>query len=312
MDVTLNLSDPLGEYLQHVNDSGPDVFSQFELPEVNPTTHFPNTYSLLETESDAKTFHGAPRQPSIDRESCETSMRLSLTRSCPMAPLTLPNSSVVPGDASFETTFTMERYTEIPSDFVDTEDTSGWNSTKDWLLFELFEPQILSLAGSKGLDQRCWPLADSSQEPRSSTYAGTQKTLVAYQEVGKRKRTRKAPRHKLHSKSGHSKPVIVRNASSKCDYPGCSKAFQRSEHLKRHKKTFHGEGPNRFSCEFCGKDQFNRSDNLNCHRKLHARPNSHKRGVEFIPAAVPVIEQEERSKKRRAPPKFKASRRHGK
>ena len=74
---------------------------------------------------------------------------------------------------------------------------------------------------------------------------------------------------------------------------------------------FHGEGPNRFSCEFCGKDQFNRQDNLNNHRKLHARPNSRNRGVEFIPAAVPVIEQEERSRKRRAPPKSKMSEKRG-
>ncbi|KAL6864509.1 hypothetical protein J3F83DRAFT_138958 [Trichoderma novae-zelandiae] len=96
---------------------------------------------------------------------------------------------------------------------------------------------------------------------------------------------------------------VVRKAMCKCDYPNCQKAFRRNEHLKRHKQTFHGEGPNRFSCEFCGKDQFNRQDNLNNHRKLHARPNSRNRGVEFIPAAVPVIEQEERSRKRRAPPK---------
>ncbi|KAK2596734.1 hypothetical protein QQS21_006189 [Conoideocrella luteorostrata] len=99
---------------------------------------------------------------------------------------------------------------------------------------------------------------------------------------------------------------VVRRAMCKCDYPGCHKAFRRNEHLKRHKQTFHGEGPNRFSCEFCGKDQFNRQDNLNNHRKLHARPNSRNRGVEFIPAAVPIIEQEERSRKRRAPPKSKA------
>ncbi|KAF5696191.1 zinc finger protein odd-paired-like (opl) [Fusarium globosum] len=98
---------------------------------------------------------------------------------------------------------------------------------------------------------------------------------------------------------------VVRRAMCKCDYPGCHKAFRRNEHLKRHKQTFHGEGPNRFSCEFCGKDQFNRQDNLNNHRKLHARPNSRNRGVEFIPAAVPVIEQEERSRKRRAPSKSK-------
>lgn len=122
---------------------------------------------------------------------------------------------------------------------------------------------------------------------------------------------------------------VVRRAMCKCDYPGCHKAFRRNEHLKRHKQTyvlfcfllifcernvltrpsFHGEGPNRFSCEFCGKDQFNRQDNLNNHRKLHARPNSRNRGVEFIPAAVPIIEQEERSRKRRAPPKSKTDKR---
>ncbi|KAK4061353.1 transcriptional regulator family: C2H2 zinc finger [Trichoderma harzianum] len=110
---------------------------------------------------------------------------------------------------------------------------------------------------------------------------------------------RKVPEKQSHDNSYD----VVRKAMCKCDYPNCQKAFRRNEHLKRHKQTFHGEGPNRFSCEFCGKDQFNRQDNLNNHRKLHARPNSRNRGVEFIPAAVPVIEQEERSRKRRAPPK---------
>ncbi|PNP44181.1 hypothetical protein THARTR1_11072 [Trichoderma harzianum] len=110
---------------------------------------------------------------------------------------------------------------------------------------------------------------------------------------------RKVPEKQAHDNSYD----VVRKAMCKCDYPNCQKAFRRNEHLKRHKQTFHGEGPNRFSCEFCGKDQFNRQDNLNNHRKLHARPNSRNRGVEYIPAAVPVIEQEERSRKRRAPPK---------
>ncbi|RTE68097.1 hypothetical protein BHE90_017526 [Fusarium euwallaceae] len=97
-----------------------------------------------------------------------------------------------------------------------------------------------------------------------------------------------------------SAPVdVVRRATCKCDYPGCHKIFRRKEHLKRHKNSFHGEGPNRFSCEFCGKHQFNRQDNLNNHRKLHAQPNSSSRGVEHITAAVAVIEQEERSRKRR-------------
>ncbi|KAG7405755.1 C2H2 type master regulator of conidiophore development brlA [Fusarium oxysporum f. sp. raphani] len=52
-------------------------------------------------------------------------------------------------------------------------------------------------------------------------------------------------------------------------------------------------------------------DNLNNHRKLHARPNSRNRGVGFIPAAVPVIEQEERSRKRRAPSKPRSAEKRG-
>lgn len=100
---------------------------------------------------------------------------------------------------------------------------------------------------------------------------------------------------------------IACRAMCKCDYPGCYKAFRRNEHLKRHKQTFHGEGPNQFSCEFCGKDQFNRQDNLNTHRKLHARRKNRNRGVKFIAAAVPIIWQEERHRKRRVPPELNDS-----
>ncbi|KAH7233969.1 uncharacterized protein BKA55DRAFT_580570 [Fusarium redolens] len=105
-------------------------------------------------------------------------------------------------------------------------------------------------------------------------------------------------------RSAKSKPVQIdaaQRVKCKCDYFGCHKAFRRSEHLTRHKKSSHGEGPNRFSCEFCGKDQFNRQDNLNSHRKLHTRRNNRERGVIFIPDAVSIIEQEERSRRRRAP-----------
>ncbi|KAG5654816.1 hypothetical protein KAF25_007628 [Fusarium avenaceum] len=100
-------------------------------------------------------------------------------------------------------------------------------------------------------------------------------------------------------------PVPVEPVRGSCDYPGCGKAFRRKEHLKRHKQVSHGEGPNRFSCEFCGKDQFNRRDNLDFHRKLHARPNSSQRGVKFVADAVLVIEKEKLTQRRRAPPKAK-------
>ena len=40
------------------------------------------------------------------------------------------------------------------------------------------------------------------------------------------------------SRKPESTPVdVVRRAMCKCDYPGCTKAFRRNEHLKRHKQT---------------------------------------------------------------------------
>ncbi|KAJ4112127.1 hypothetical protein NW768_011706 [Fusarium equiseti] len=94
--------------------------------------------------------------------------------------------------------------------------------------------------------------------------------------------------------------VIIRKAIGQCDYPGCKKGFRRVEHLKRHKQSHHGEGgQNRFSCEFCGKDNFNRYDNLQTHRRLHARKNKRQRSIKFVPAAVPIIEEEEKARKQK-------------
>ncbi|KAJ4161684.1 uncharacterized protein LMH87_007709 [Akanthomyces muscarius] len=68
----------------------------------------------------------------------------------------------------------------------------------------------------------------------------------------------------------------------------------------RHKQTLRKEGQHHFSCEFCGKVQFNRKDNLDNHRKLHTRFIGNKCSVELIPAVVPTIEQEKRSREFRA------------
>lgn len=92
---------------------------------------------------------------------------------------------------------------------------------------------------------------------------------------------------------------IIKKATGECDYPGCNKAFRRIEHLKRHKQAKHGEGENNFSCEFCGKDNFNRWDNLQTHRRLHTRNNKRYRSIKFVPAAVAIIEEEDLTRKRR-------------
>ncbi|KAK7570310.1 hypothetical protein V3481_019491 [Fusarium oxysporum f. sp. vasinfectum] len=157
------------------------------------------------------------------------------------------------------------------------------------------------------------PLYYHLHDPNSPNHMRAQRKLMMHEIQQKSAELKRAQIRSSRKRSikPDSAQVDVRRAMCKCDYPGCHKAFQRKEHLKRHKQIFHGEGPNRFSCEFCGKDQFNRQDNLNNHRKLHARPNSRNRGVEFIPAAVPVIEQEERSRKRRAPSKSKIAEKRG-
>ncbi|CZR49681.1 uncharacterized protein FPRO_14841 [Fusarium proliferatum ET1] len=117
----------------------------------------------------------------------------------------------------------------------------------------------------------------------------------------------------LKKRAAKSKPLQVdadQRGKSICDYPDCHKTFQRSEHLKRHKNSFHGEAPNRFMCEFCGKDRFNRKDNLDSHRKLHTRRNSRVRGVIFIPDAVPILAEEKRSRRRHAPSNLNTEGKH--
>ncbi|KAG7402604.1 C2H2 type master regulator of conidiophore development brlA [Fusarium oxysporum f. sp. rapae] len=131
------------------------------------------------------------------------------------------------------------------------------------------------------------PLCYHLHHPNSPNHMHAQMKLMVYgiqQKSAELQRARIQSSRKRSIKPDSTQVDVVQRAMCKCDYPGCHKAFRRGEHLKRHKQTFHGEGPNR-------------QDNLNNHRKLHARPNSCNRGVEFIPAAVPVIEQEERSRK---------------
>ncbi|KAF4496271.1 hypothetical protein FAGAP_7577, partial [Fusarium agapanthi] len=187
------------------------------------------------------------------------------------------------------------------------ETGSSWSCANDSPISFFPNRQLSSDFDTFDMDRHSQsPLGYHLHDPNSPNRMRAQRKLMVHeiqQKSAELQRAQIRSSRKRLIKPDSAQVDVVRRAMCKCDYPGCHKAFRRNEHLKRHKQTFHGEGPNRFSCEFCGKDQFNRQDNLNNHRKLHARPNSRNRGVEFIPAAVPIIEQEERSRKRRAPSK---------
>ncbi|ENH65204.1 Regulatory protein brlA [Fusarium oxysporum f. sp. cubense race 1] len=194
----------------------------------------------------------------------------------------------------------------------DTAETySSWSCTSDSPISSFPSTHLSSDSDDFDMDRHSQsPLCYHLHNPNPPNHTHAQMKLMVHgiqQKSAELQRARIQSSRKRSINPDSTQVDVVQRAMCKCDYPGCHKAFRRGEHLKRHKQTFHGEGPNRFSCEFCGKDQFNRQDNLNNHRKLHARPNSRNRGVEFIPAAVPVIEQEERSRKRRAPSKPKVA-----
>ncbi|EGU77023.1 hypothetical protein HZS61_008816 [Fusarium oxysporum f. sp. conglutinans] len=183
-----------------------------------------------------------------------------------------------------------------------TETGLSWSCANDGPISSLHNKKLLSGFDSTDLDPHSQsPLGYSLHEPISPNHMRAQKKIMVKvrQKSDKTKKPKIQSSRKRSIKSDPGQADAVRRARYKCNYRGCHKGFRRNEHLRRHKQTYHGEGRNRFSCEFCRKDQFNRQDNLNNHRRLHARPNNRNRGVEFIPAAVPVIEQEERSRKRR-------------
>ncbi|KAF5970290.1 zinc finger odd-paired-like (opl) [Fusarium coicis] len=78
-----------------------------------------------------------------------------------------------------------------------------------------------------------------------------------------------------------------------CPYPGCRMSFKRKEHAKRHHISKHLGKRIRLTCEFCGKNTFNRADNLNAHRKLHARRRpAISSGVHYIPHAETILNAE--------------------
>ena len=141
----------------------------------------------------------------------------------------------------------------------------------------LLERQIPTGRNSVGIDRASLnfeislPISDSdSTDPNTHTHSHPAATLSASNTS-----TSFSQPNTRRKRSSISKPKTAKSTSPldgdekpfKCDQ--CTKAFRRSEHLKRHVRSVHStERP--FHCQFCDK-KFSRSDNLSQHLKTHKK-----------------------------------------
>ncbi|KAF5973471.1 zinc finger protein odd-paired-like (opl) [Fusarium bulbicola] len=206
-------------------------------------------------------------------------------------------------DASMRaTSFATTPIQSLPGPVV-SDTGSLWSCVKGNPISLFPNKQSSSEFDSFNLDRHSWSLCSPLHSPELPDWmqAQRQMTVDIQQKSVEEQGARSRPSRERSIKPDSVPDNVVSGVKYNCDYSGCQKSYKRREHLKRHKQTSHVAWPNHLACEFCGKDQFSRKDNLNTHRRLHTRPTSCSRRVQFIPAAVPVINQEKRSKEQRLP-----------
>ncbi|KAK0651498.1 hypothetical protein B0T16DRAFT_80701 [Cercophora newfieldiana] len=95
----------------------------------------------------------------------------------------------------------------------------------------------------------------------------------------------------------------IRSEKHFCKWAGCTKRFQKKEHLVRHIDSAH-KGV-LFKCEWCDK-LFNRTDNRRSHEELHGQQRKQSR-VKYVPEAARRLAEEKLRSRVRKPSKSKVS-----
>ncbi|KAK1832768.1 hypothetical protein QBC39DRAFT_67520 [Podospora conica] len=115
--------------------------------------------------------------------------------------------------------------------------------------------------------------------------------------AGIRKRTKPAMPSRTKALAHGLDVPIVKGNEFKCDWVGCDKAYQKKEHMVRHRNGAHLGV--KVSCEFCGR-LFDRTDNLGSHLFLHTQQRASGK-VAFVPeAAAKMAAQPPRTRARKS------------